>query len=122
MPEQLDPRPAETAPPGTQDGASPPGAKREEGAPKGNRDPFWDRDDVLWLSPEQREVNADFNWATEQEARGAFDAYLGKLLAIVNKTVLAVGEDAVTIRAEAARKAGVEPYRVAIYLVEDLGW
>jgi hypothetical protein len=84
----------------------------------GPRDPFWNRDDVLMCSPEQMEIVADFNWADEQRARGAFDAYAGECLAIVNKTVLAVGRDLNSMIAEAAAKAGVDESRVAIYHVE----
>ncbi len=82
------------------------------------RDPMFDRDDVLMCSPEQREINAEFNWADEQQAAGAFAAYAGQYLAIVHKTVMAVGADISRMRAEAAARAGVEPYRVAIYHVD----
>jgi hypothetical protein len=82
------------------------------------RDPFWNRDDVLMCSPAEMETTEQFNWAYEQQARGAFDAYAGQLVAIVNKTVLAVGGDVEKIVAEAAAKAGVEPQRVAIFQVD----
>jgi len=82
------------------------------------RDPFWNRSDVLMCSPEEKEIVHDFNWADEQRARGAFDAYAEECLAIVNKTVLGVGRDLNRMIAEAAAKAGVDENRVVIYHVE----
>ncbi|HKI37058.1 MAG TPA: hypothetical protein VKA46_34715 [Gemmataceae bacterium] len=82
------------------------------------RDPMFARDDVLMCSPEEMAIIAEFNWAYEQQARGAFDAYRGQCVAIVNKTVLAGGIDLARITAEAAAKASVEPHRVAIFDVD----
>ena len=81
------------------------------------RDPMFDRDDVLMCSPEEMEVVHDFNWAYEQVALGAFNDYAGQCVAIVNKTVLAVGGDFSRMRAEASAKAGVDPDRVVIFHV-----
>ncbi len=82
------------------------------------RHPFWDRDDVIYVDERQREINAELIWAIGQEASGAFVEYGGKYLAIVNKCVQAVGGDTVRIINEAARKTGVPPERVVLYLVE----
>lgn len=93
------------------------------GTPTGSgslRDFLWDPNDVLEVGPVQKEVIRDFNWAQEQLVRGAFDAYRGQLVAIVNKQVLAVGTDEGRMVAEAAAKAGVPPHRVAIFDVEDV--
>jgi hypothetical protein len=79
---------------------------------------LWDPNDVLEVGPVQKEVIRDLNWSQEQLARGAFDAYRGELVAIVNKQVLAVGRDESRMVAEAAAKTGVPPHRVAIFHVE----
>jgi hypothetical protein len=112
MPEQVDPRSADPA-----------AAKPEEVSGNGaRRDPFWDRDDVLEVGPLHKEIIGELIWACEQEARGAFIDYAGKYLAIVHKTVLAVGGDIERMRAEAAVKAGVPPERVAIHHVDAGEW
>jgi hypothetical protein len=110
MPEQVDPRTADTA-----------AGKPEEVSGNGaRRDPFWDRDDVLEVSPLHKEIIGELRWASEQEAQGAFDAYAGKYLAIVNRAVQAVGGDLDRVIDEAARKAGVSPGRVALFHVEAM--
>ncbi|HEX5269534.1 MAG TPA: hypothetical protein VFW33_03555 [Gemmataceae bacterium] len=68
------------------------------------------------MSPLQAEVTAELRWAYAECDRGAFSAYLGQYLGIVNKTVHAVG-DAACARREAAKKAGVPPERVALFYV-----
>jgi hypothetical protein len=78
--------------------------------------PFVTATDVLEVGPLHREIVAELRWAYEQCARGAFNAYLGQYLAIVNKTVQAVGDPG-DARDEAARKAGVPPERVALFFV-----
>ncbi|HKI31747.1 MAG TPA: hypothetical protein VKA46_07755 [Gemmataceae bacterium] len=80
---------------------------------------LWDPDDVLEVGPVQKEVIRDLNWGQEQFARGAFDAYRGQLVAIVNKTVLGVGRDEGQLVAEAVAKTGVAPHRVAIFDVDS---
>ncbi len=80
---------------------------------------LWDPDDVQMLSPAERETNQDLQWAFDEEVRGAFDAYRGDLVAIVNKKVLAVGRDEGRMIAEAAAVAGVEPNRVVIFEVDS---
>jgi hypothetical protein len=78
--------------------------------------PFIRSDDVLMVGPLHREVNVELRWAYDQLERGAFNAYVGQYLAIVNKTIQAVGE-ADDARDEAARKTGVAPERVALFYV-----
>jgi hypothetical protein len=112
MPEQVDPRTADTA-----------AAKPEEGSGNGaRRDPFWGRDDALEVGPLHKEIIGDLIWAYEQQAKGAFAAYAGQYLAIVHRTVLAVGGDISRMRAEAAAKAEVAPERVAFYYVDSGEW
>jgi hypothetical protein len=84
------------------------------------RDPFWDGDDVLYVDAAMREIIMDLRWAHEQEAAGAFVDYGGRYLAIVNRSVQAVGGDPRTIIDEAARKTGVSPNRVVLFHVEML--
>lgn len=84
----------------------------------GVRDFLWDPNDLLEVGPVQKEVIRDLNWCREQMARGAFDAFRGQCLAIVNKTILAVGYDLERMIDEAATKAGVPPHRVAIFDIE----
>jgi hypothetical protein len=78
--------------------------------------PFVRPDDLLEASPLHREVVAELRWAHEQCERGAFNAYHGQYLAIVNKTVQAVGE-ADRARDEAASRMSVPPERVALFYV-----
>ncbi len=78
--------------------------------------PFLRSAEVLEVSPLQAEVTAELRWAYVQGERGAFSAYLGQYLGIVNKTILAVGDSAYA-RDEAAKKAGVPPERVALFYV-----
>jgi hypothetical protein len=78
--------------------------------------PFLRSAEVLLVSPLHAEVTAELRWAYVEGERGAFNAYLGQYLGIVNKTVLAVG-DSMYARNEAARKAGVPPERVALFYV-----
>ena len=84
------------------------------------RDPFWDRNDVQYVNASEWEFIHDLRWAHEQEARGAFIDYGGRYLAIVNKTVEAVGGDPASIIEEAARKTGVSPNRVVLFHIELL--
>ncbi len=82
------------------------------------RDPFWAREDVLEVGPREREVIDELRWAHEREADGAFAAYAGKYLGIVNRIVQAVGGDPARVIDESARKAAVPPERVALFHVE----
>jgi hypothetical protein len=117
MPEQTGPLPADVTPAEPHpNGAAEP---TETVAPRVTPEllpPFVSPADILEVSPLHREVITELRWAYEQCERGAFDAYLGQYLAIVNKTVQAVG-DPDTARDEAARKAGVAPERVAMFYV-----
>jgi hypothetical protein len=72
--------------------------------------------DILEVGPLHREVIAELRWAYEQCARGAFNAYPGQYLAIVNQTVQAMGDPG-RARDEAAGKTGVPPERVALFYV-----
>lgn len=78
--------------------------------------PFLRSAEVLLVSPMQAEVTVELRWAYAQGEQGAFNAYLGQYLGIVNKTIQAVG-DAMYARSEAARKTGVPPERVALFYV-----
>lgn len=70
------------------------------------------------VSPLHKEVIAELRWADEQEAKGAFDAYAGRYLGIVNRALQAVGGDPTKVIAEAATKTGVALERVALFHVE----
>jgi hypothetical protein len=83
----------------------------------GRDDPFGDGE-VLESGPLEKEITEEFNWADEQQEKGLFAPYEGQCLAIVHKTVHAVGADISAMRAETAAKTGVRPERVAIYHVD----
>jgi hypothetical protein len=112
MPEQADPTPAVPCP-GVQ-----PVVPSDAGSVRPARDDFFGDEEVLECTPAQKEFIEEILWALEQQAKGLFDAYEGKYVAILHKTVYAVGVDISAMRAETAAKAGVRPERVAIYLVE----
>ena len=78
-------------------------------------------DDILRVLPPLDEVCKDLMWAEIQYAAGAFQAQSGKLIGIVNKTVLTAGYDPGAVRNDAARLAGVIPARVALFHVDDGG-
>ncbi|HKI34707.1 MAG TPA: hypothetical protein VKA46_22815 [Gemmataceae bacterium] len=117
MPEQIDPRPADAVPSESHRNgdAEPPGTVAT-GLTREQLPPFVSPTDILLVSPLHREVIAELRWAYEQCERGAFNAYLGQYLAIVNRTVEAVGDPGCA-RDEAANKTGVPPERVALFYV-----
>ncbi len=112
MPEQADPTPASPFP-GVQ-----PVVPSDPGSVRPGRDDRFGDEEVLECTPLQREMIEEWRWAEEQHAKGLFDAYEGKYVAILHKTVHAVGVDISRMMNETAAKAGVRPERVAIYLVE----
>ena len=112
MPEQADLTPA---PPFSElPAVTPP----HHGSVRQGRDNPFAGDEVLESCPLEKEIIAEFNWAHEQQAKGLFEPYAGQYLAIVHKTVHAVGVDIVAMRAETAAKTGVRPERVAIFHVD----
>jgi hypothetical protein len=125
MPEQIDPRPTSAVPSASHrngDSASHRNGDAEPpepiAAPLAGEQlpPFVNPADVLPVRPLHLEIITELRWAYEQCERGAFNAYLGQYLAIVDKTVQAVG-DADCARDEAASKTGVPPERVALFYV-----
>ncbi len=112
MPEQADPTPA---PPfsGVQ-----PVVPSDHGSVSHDRDdPFGD-DEVLECTPHQKEFIEEIRWAIEQHTKGLFAPYAGMYLAILHKTVHAVGADIGRMVKETAAKEGVAEERVAIYHVD----
>ena len=112
MPEQADPIPASPLP-GVQ-----PVVPSDPGSVRPGRDDFFKDEEVLECTPHQKDFIEEILWAHEQHAKGLFDAYEGKYVAILHKTVHAVGADIGRMVEETAAKEGVPEERVAIYLVE----
>jgi hypothetical protein len=65
------------------------------------------------------ETAEDRYWLADEQARGALDAYYGKVVAVYNKQLVGVGDNYITMLFELSRKYNVHPGRiVVVYLGE----
>ena len=69
--------------------------------------------------PDWREWIADREWLAEQQRKGAFEAYYGKVIVVYNKQLIGVGDDYFELLLELSPKYNVHPERiVGVYLGE----
>jgi hypothetical protein len=68
--------------------------------------------------PETYERIDDLQWSEDAEARGQLAPYAGRKVAILNKTVVGVGDNGLELRDAVCVEYGVPPSRPVIAYVE----